>query len=144
MEFTDDEDNEDVDMDEYEDDDDEFDNDACVPFLCSISIDPRRSLPSYSDDDDESWKIRRSAAKLIAALISTRIDLLVDFYKTAAPVLVTRFSEREESVRLEVLAAFEALLKQTAIARAADLAASGRNKRKRGDQEDMDQDGDDR
>lgn len=93
----------------------------------------------YSDDDDDSWKIRRTAAKLLVAIISTRIDLLVELYKTAAPVLIPRFSEREESVRLEVLSAFEALLKQTATARAAELSAGGRNKRKRS--EEMDEDG---
>ena len=92
----------------------------------------------YSDDDDDSWKIRRSAAKLLQALISTRIDLLADFYKTAAAPLVARFSEREESVRLEILAAFEALLKQTSNARDAELAAGGRNKRKRSDDMDAD------
>ncbi|TXT05004.1 hypothetical protein VHUM_03824 [Vanrija humicola] len=117
-------DDDDVDMDDEDndddDDDDEFDTEA------------------YSDDDDDSWKIRRSSAKLLNALISTRIDLLLDFYKVAAPVLIARFSEREESVRLEVLSAFEALLKQTANARTAELSASGKNKRKRSD--DMDQD----
>lgn len=96
-------------------------------------------MSRYSDDEDDSWKIRRSAAKLLQAFISTRIDLLLDFYKTAAPRLMTRFSEREESVRLEILTAFEALLKQTANTRSAELAAGGRNKRKRS--EEMDQEG---
>lgn len=114
-------DEDDVDMDDEDDldDDDEFDHE-------------------YSDDDDDSWKIRRSAAKLLTAVISTRLDLLQDFYKTTAPVLVARFAEREESVRLEVIAAFNALLQQTANARSADIAASGRNKRKRS--EGMDED----
>lgn len=114
-------DEDDVDMDDEDDldDDDEFDHE-------------------YSDDDDDSWKIRRSAAKLLTAIISTRLDLLQDLYKTAAPILVARFAEREESVRLEVIAAFNALLQQTANARSADLAASGRNKRKRS--EGMDED----
>lgn len=114
-------DEDDVDMDDEDDldDDDEFDHE-------------------YSDDDDDSWKIRRSAAKLLTAVISTRLDLLQDFYKTAAPILVARFAEREESVRLEVIAAFNALLQQTTNARSADIAASGRNKRKRS--EGMDED----
>jgi cullin-associated NEDD8-dissociated protein 1 len=93
---------------------------------------------SYSDDEDVSWKIRRSAAKLIHALIGTRNELLFKFYDIAAPVLIPRFSEREESVRLEVLSAFEILLKQTASAHAAEIASGGRNKRKRS--HDMDDD----
>ncbi|WRT63736.1 uncharacterized protein IL334_000659 [Kwoniella shivajii] len=115
-------DDDDVDMDAEEDDeeDDDFEEDA------------------YSDDEDDSWKIRRSAAKLVLALIGTRNELLGDFYGNAAPVLISRFSEREESVRLEVLAAFEVLLRQTASARAAELASGGRNKRKRS--EGMDED----
>ncbi|WVF66132.1 hypothetical protein IAT40_000871 [Kwoniella sp. CBS 6097] len=116
-------DDDDIDMDGEEDEedaDDDFEDEA------------------YSDDEDDSWKIRRSAAKLLLALIGTRNELLADFYSTAAPVLISRFSEREESVRLEVLAAFEVLLKQTASARAAELASGGRNKRKRS--EGMDED----
>ncbi|WWC66659.1 uncharacterized protein I206_100563 [Kwoniella pini CBS 10737] len=108
------------DEDEDAEDDDDFEEDA------------------YSDDEDDSWKIRRSAAKLLLALIGTRNELLADFYNIAAPVLVSRFNEREESVRLEVLAAFEVLLKQTTSARAAEIVSGGRNKRKRS--EGMDED----
>ncbi|KAK1926054.1 putative TIP120-family protein TIP120B [Papiliotrema laurentii] len=111
----------DVDMNGDDDDeDDDFEEDA------------------YSDEEDLSWKIRRSAAKVLYALIGTRNELIVEFFKTAAPVLIARFSEREDSVRLEILSAVEALLKQTAQARAADAAANGRNKRKRS--EGMDED----
>lgn len=78
-----------------------------------------------------SWKIRRSAAKLLSALISTRSELLADFYRDVAPILVNRINEREESVRLEVLDALESLLKQTSFAKQAELASGGRNKRKR-------------
>ena len=45
----------------------------------------------YSDDDDMSWKVRRSAAKCLEAIISTRPDLLMDFYRTVSPVLIGRF-----------------------------------------------------
>ncbi|WVQ80275.1 hypothetical protein IAT38_002380 [Cryptococcus sp. DSM 104549] len=120
-------DDDDVDMDEEdeEDADDEFED------------------ADYSDDDDESWKIRRASAKLLLALIGTRNDLLSDFYSTTAPVLIARFSEREESVRLEVLAAFEVLLKQTSAVRAADISSGGRNKRKRSEGMDEDYTSDD-
>ncbi len=68
----------------------------------------------YSDDDDMSWKVskrfhhrkkkkrkyiyfisspqvRRCAAKCLEAIISTRPDLLIDFYRTISPVLIGRF-----------------------------------------------------
>ncbi len=106
-------------MDAEDDEDDDFDDDA------------------YSDDEDVSWKIRRAAAKLIYAIVGTRNELLLDFYKTVAPVLTARFNEREESVQIEVLAAFEVLLKQTASASALE---KGRGKRKRS--QGMDEDGD--
>ncbi|XP_072237643.1 cullin-associated NEDD8-dissociated protein 2 [Leuresthes tenuis] len=67
----------------------------------------------YSDDDDMSWKVRRSAIKCLEALISTRRDLLLSFYSSICPALLTRFKEREENVRADVFAAFSALLRQT-------------------------------
>jgi cullin-associated NEDD8-dissociated protein 1 len=69
----------------------------------------------YSDDDDSSWKIRRSAARLLQAVLATRSELLAEFYKSVAPLLISRLSEREESVRLEVFAALEVLIKQTGV-----------------------------
>jgi len=114
-----DEDEDDVDM-NGDDEDDDYDVDE------------------YSDDEDDSWKIRRSAAKLLQSIFGTRMEMLLNFYDNAAGILISKFKEREESVRVEVLAAFEVLLKQTAIARTADLASGGRNKRKRS--HDMDED----
>lgn len=45
----------------------------------------------YSDDDDMSWKVRRSAAKCLEAVISTRHELLEQFYRTLSPALIARF-----------------------------------------------------
>lgn len=45
----------------------------------------------YSDDDDMSWKVRRSAAKCLEAIISTRRELLCEFYKVLSPPLIARF-----------------------------------------------------
>uniref|UniRef100_A0A672G9E0 Cullin-associated and neddylation-dissociated 2 (putative) n=1 Tax=Salarias fasciatus TaxID=181472 RepID=A0A672G9E0_SALFA len=67
----------------------------------------------YSDDDDLSWKVRRSSIKCLEALISTRRDLLLSFYSSVCPALLSRFREREENVRADVFAAFSALLRQT-------------------------------
>ncbi|XP_008303875.1 cullin-associated NEDD8-dissociated protein 1-like [Stegastes partitus] len=69
----------------------------------------------YSDDDDMSWKVRRSSIKCLEALISTRRDLLLSFYATICPALLTRFKEREENVRADVFAAFSTLLRQTRV-----------------------------
>jgi len=69
----------------------------------------------YSDDDDMSWKVRRASSKTIAAIISTRPELLQEIYQTVAPVLIARFNEREENVKLDIFSTFRELLKQTAI-----------------------------
>ncbi|RDB24577.1 Cullin-associated NEDD8-dissociated protein 1 [Hypsizygus marmoreus] len=69
----------------------------------------------YSDDEDTSYKIRRSATKLLAAIIGTRPELLVSIYKSVSPVLISRFGDREETVRLEVWATYVVLLNQTAV-----------------------------
>ncbi|KAI4196274.1 MAG: hypothetical protein LQ350_006645 [Teloschistes chrysophthalmus] len=70
-----------------------------------------------SDEDDASWKIRRCAAKALHAIISTRSngDLLDNgvLYQKIAPVLVARFQEREENVRLEVLSMMTTLVHKT-------------------------------
>lgn len=69
----------------------------------------------YSDDDDMSWKVRRSAVKCLEALIATRLDLLASFYSTVCPALLARFKEREENVRADVFAAFSTLLRQSRV-----------------------------
>lgn len=67
----------------------------------------------YSDDDDMSWKVRRSAAKCLEAVISTRSELLEEFYRTLSPALIARFKEREENVKSDIFHAYVALLKAT-------------------------------
>lgn len=67
----------------------------------------------YSDDDDMSWKVRRSAAKCLEAVISTRTDLVEDFYKFLSPALIARFKEREENVKSDIFHAYIALLRVT-------------------------------
>ncbi|RPB29718.1 TIP120-domain-containing protein [Terfezia boudieri ATCC MYA-4762] len=71
---------------------------------------------NFSDEDDISWKVRRCSAKLLSTVIRTRAgDLLEDgtLYKEVAPILVDRFMEREENVRLEVLATATVLVRKT-------------------------------
>ncbi|KAJ3498417.1 hypothetical protein NLG97_g1140 [Lecanicillium saksenae] len=90
-----------VDSEEEEEDDDEFDADDGFE----------------DDDDDASWKVRRCAAKAIYTLVATRGsgDLLENgvLYNAAAPTLVKRMDEREETVRLEVISALSLLVRKT-------------------------------
>lgn len=71
----------------------------------------------YDDDEDASWKVRRCAAKVLYTLISTRSngDLMDDgtLYNKVAPALIARFKEREDNVRLEVLATLSNLVKKS-------------------------------
>jgi cullin-associated NEDD8-dissociated protein 1 len=98
-----DDDEEDMEVDEEDEDDDEddeFDADG-----------------GFDDDDDASWKVRRCAAKTLYTLISTRAsgDLLENgvLYSKAGPALIKRFDEREENVRLEVIATISLLIRKT-------------------------------
>ena len=72
---------------------------------------------NMSDDDDASWKVRRCAAKALYTIISTRSsgDLLDNgvLYDKIAPVLISRFQEREENVRLEILTTLASLIRKT-------------------------------
>lgn len=72
-------------------------------------------LDEYSDDEDTSYKIRRSATKLLAAVIGTRPEYLATLYKEVSPVLISRFGDREETVRVEVWATYGILLAQTGV-----------------------------
>ena len=68
------------------------------------------------DEDDSSWKIRRSATKVLYSLVSTRGSDLIEsglVYDKILPVLVSRFKEREESVRLEILSTTTLIIKKT-------------------------------
>lgn len=86
------------------DDDDDFEDDG-----------------NFSDEDDISWKVRRCAAKLLATVINTQAADLIRgraqkggaAYTRLAPLLIERFNEREENVRLEVLATATCLVNKT-------------------------------
>jgi len=69
----------------------------------------------FTDDDDMSWKVRKSATRCLTAIIKTRPERLNHLYQIVAPTLVKRFKEREENVKLDVFNAFVELLRQTAI-----------------------------
>eukprot|EP01132_Coremiostelium_polycephalum_P010275 gene10275-12603_t len=65
-----------------------------------------------SDDDDISWKIRRASAKTLCSIITSRIELTLELFEKVAPVLYSRFKEREENVRLDIFSTYILLLKQ--------------------------------
>ncbi|KAK9450583.1 armadillo-type protein [Limtongia smithiae] len=100
----DDEDEEDEDG-QMMDTDDENDEDN--------DLDDEYEEDEFSDDEDVSWKLRRSAAKLVATLIETRRDMLPQLYTSLASVLISRFTDREETVRTEVMHTFAVLAEQT-------------------------------
>uniref|UniRef100_A0A673ZV69 Cullin-associated and neddylation-dissociated 1 n=1 Tax=Salmo trutta TaxID=8032 RepID=A0A673ZV69_SALTR len=88
----------------------------CVQSLTSHHHHPLTFTGSddeYSDDDDMSWKVRRAAAKCLDAVVSTRHEMLPEFYRTVSPALIARFKEREENVKADVFHAYLSLLKQT-------------------------------
>jgi cullin-associated NEDD8-dissociated protein 1 len=65
--------------------------------------------------------------------------MLNEWYSSVSPLLTSRLSEREESVRLEIFAAWEVLLRQTAVYGGSSIVSAGeapqRLKRKRLDSE---------
>jgi len=98
-------------------DDDEDDDDMPSDEEDALEGEDFEEETGYDDDEDASWKVRRCAAKVLYTLISTRSngDLLEDgtLYERVAPALVTRFREREDNVRLEVMATLSNLIKKS-------------------------------
>ncbi|KAI6021197.1 armadillo-type protein [Pisolithus marmoratus] len=96
----------------------------------------------YSDDEDASYKIRRAATKLLSAVIVTRPELLVPLYKEVSLVLISRFGDREATVRLEVWATYITLLNQTSMYGGLPHVSDGEHvvggKRKRESEDSMD------
>uniref|UniRef100_A0A673A3Z4 Cullin-associated and neddylation-dissociated 1 n=1 Tax=Sphaeramia orbicularis TaxID=375764 RepID=A0A673A3Z4_9TELE len=63
----------------------------------------------YSDDDDMSWKVRRAAAKCLDAVVSTRHEMLPEFYRSVSPALVCRFKVSSASFNSIVTSLFISL-----------------------------------
>lgn len=67
-------------------------------------------LIRYSDDEDNSWKVRRAATRVFRAAFETRPDMLPYFVRNSVPSLIGRFNEREQSVKLEIWSTYARLL----------------------------------
>lgn len=91
---------------------DEEDTDDDAMEMDGPDEDGSESAEDYSDDDDLSWKARRASAKCLEAIILARRDMINEFFITIAPVLISRFKEREESVKSDIIQTFVSLLKQ--------------------------------
>lgn len=62
--------------------------------------------------------------KVIAAVIQARPDLLSETWVVCGPQLVRRFKEREENVRLDILACFASIVQASYGGKAAASGAS--------------------
>jgi cullin-associated NEDD8-dissociated protein 1 len=71
---------------------------------------------NFSDDDDSSWKVRRAAVKCIHAAVTSHLRPAGQLYTDFGLLLVGRFKEREETVKLDVFAAFRSMLRLAAAA----------------------------
>ncbi|KAG6780047.1 hypothetical protein POTOM_016455 [Populus tomentosa] len=116
---------EDTDDESHEEEEEEYVFKKCI-FVIHINMLPELAINlfnpvvvcsesenEYTDDEDVSWKVRRAAAKCLAALIVSRPEVLAKLYEEACPKLIDRFKEREENVKMDVFNTFIELLRQT-------------------------------
>jgi cullin-associated NEDD8-dissociated protein 1 len=90
----------------------------------------------FDDEDDVSWKVRRCSAKALHALVGVMSPTDPAMFDRIAPALISRFKEREESVRGEVISALAFLVSRTgsslALQRSQHASPPQSRKRRRG------------
>jgi len=67
------------------------------------------------DDDDTAWKVRKGAIKIIEAIVVSCPSQLRDFWKQYLNLLSSRFIERDDNVKSEILETFQVLLKSSTV-----------------------------
>lgn len=97
-------DDDDEDMEEEEEEADEFAGDEDF-----------EEETGFEDEDDVSWKVRRCSAKALHALVGVLDANDPVMYSQLAPALISRFKEREESVRTEIIATLAFLITKTGL-----------------------------
>lgn len=63
------------------------------------------------DDDDTSWKVRRSAVGIIDAVVKTRPDRVKEIIQRYSDQLIDRVKERVDDVKVEILNTFQGIIK---------------------------------
>ena len=58
----------------------------------------------YDDDDDSSWKVRRASVRVIHSVVKTRLDFQGQVLEKYGGVLIERFKERTDDVKIEIMA----------------------------------------
>ncbi len=62
------------------------------------------------EDDDTSWKVRRSAIRVLKAMIVSNVKNFHQYFTMSIELLINRLKEREESVRLEIVECLKTLI----------------------------------
>ena len=62
------------------------------------------------DDDDTSWKVRRSAVQIIDAVVRTRPDKVKQIIQSYVDKLIDRIKERIDDVKVEILTTLQGLI----------------------------------
>ena len=62
------------------------------------------------DDEDTSWKVRRGAIQVIESIVKTRQDMLSTIYAEHGSLLIDRFKERVNDVKVLLLETFQTIL----------------------------------
>ncbi|KAJ2276556.1 hypothetical protein J3F81_001324 [Coemansia sp. RSA 371] len=77
----------------------------------------------YEDDEDDTWDVRLSGVKLLAAIARSGLYSPHDIAQHIGTVLIARFREREDVVRAEILATYATVV--GALGESAADSASG-------------------
>lgn len=91
----------------YNDDEDMQEDEAMEDWGSDFDDDEQEAM---HDDDDTSWKVRRSAIKIIDATIKTRPEFVKTIVSNYSVRLVNRFKERIDDVKCDLIDTFRDLL----------------------------------